>query len=93
MRTKTGNGPGANLEQLLEDIKVVVRDGQELLKHGMTDVKERALSSAKTTDKVVRENPYQTIGIVFGLGLVLGILCYGMLSRGENQDEAEQFSE
>jgi ElaB/YqjD/DUF883 family membrane-anchored ribosome-binding protein len=90
MRTKSENGPGANLEQLLEDIKLVVRDGQELLKHGVTGVKERALTSAKTTNKVVRENPYQTIGIVFGVGLVLGMLCYGMLSRGEDENEMDE---
>jgi len=88
MRTKTGNGPSVDLEQLMEDIKVVVRDGQELLKSGVSGVRERALISAKTTDRAVREKPYQTIGIVFGVGLVLGMLCSGMFNRSEEiQDD------
>ena len=78
MRTKTGNGPNVDLEQLMEDIKVVVRDGQELFKSGVTGVKERALIGAKTTDRAVREKPYQTIGIVFGVGIIVGMLCSGV---------------
>ena len=89
MRTKTGDGPKSDvdLDRLLEDIKVVVRDGQELLKSSFTGVKERAIARAKTTDVTVREYPYQTLGIIFGVGLVVGLLCSGMFSRGEKVEE------
>jgi len=83
MRTKTENGPEVDLEQLVEDIKVVVRDGQQLLKHGVSGIRERALLGAKTTDRAVRENPYQTIGLVFAAGLILGLVCFGIFSHGE----------
>jgi ElaB/YqjD/DUF883 family membrane-anchored ribosome-binding protein len=86
MRTKTGNGPTVDLERLLEDIKVVVRDGQQLLKTQWGGVKERALTGAKTTDRTVREYPYQTLGIVFGVGMVVGLLCSGLFTRGEEID-------
>jgi len=76
-----------DLEQLLEDIRVVVRDGQQLLKHGVSGVKERALIGAKTTNRAVRENPYQTIGLVFAVGLVLGMIGYGILSRSEEEEQ------
>jgi ElaB/YqjD/DUF883 family membrane-anchored ribosome-binding protein len=89
MRTKTGNGPNVDLERLLEDLKVIVKDGQQLLKTRWGGVKERAISSAKTTDRTVREHPYQTIGIVFGLGLVAGLLCSTLL-RGEEVEEEEE---
>ena len=87
MRTKPENGPTVDLEQLLEDIRVVVRDGQQLLKHGVSGVKERALIGAKTTNRAVRENPYQTIGLVFAVGLVLGMIGYGILSRSEEEEQ------
>ena len=89
MRTKTGGGPKSNvdLDRLLEDIKVVVHDGQELLKSSFAGVKERAIARARTTDVAVREYPYQTLGIIFGVGLVVGLLCSGMLSRRDEMEE------
>lgn len=87
MRTKTGNGHNVNVEQFLNDIKEVVHDAEQLLKAGVSGVKERAVASAKTTDRAVRKNPYQTIGIVFGVGIVLGLLFSGILSSQEEQEE------
>jgi len=92
MRTKPGNGPGSDvdLDRLLDDIKVVVHDGQELLKSSFAGVKEKAIARARTTDGTVREYPYQTLGIIFGVGLVVGLLCSGMFSGSEDrQDKAE----
>ena len=37
-------------------------------------IKQQALSGARATDRVIRKYPYQSIGVVFGLGLVLGVL-------------------
>ena len=36
---------------------------------------EKAIERAKAADRVVRDHPYQTIGLAFGLGLLLGILA------------------
>ena len=89
MRTKTEKGADVDLEQLVEDIKTVVRDGQQLLKHGVSGVKERAVTSVKTTERVLRENPYQTIGLVFAVGLVLGMICYGAFNHAEQDRDLE----
>lgn len=35
---------------------------------------ERAVEGAKAADKCVRENPYQSIAIAFGIGAVVGFL-------------------
>jgi len=78
-----------NIETFLDDIKTVVRDGQELLKASAGDVKEKALSGAKTTDRAIRKNPYQTIGIVFGVGIVVGLLACGMFSGGSEMEESD----
>jgi|SRR5579859_1141786 len=44
-------------------------------------VKEKAMDSAKATDEALREHPYQTIGIAFGLGALIGYLTSRRCSR------------
>ena len=86
-------------EKLLQDLKAVVQDGEELLQAGMNELSEKgqaarerlaaaldvaretrqklersALAGAKATDRAVREHPYESIGIAFGVGLLLGVL-------------------
>jgi ElaB/YqjD/DUF883 family membrane-anchored ribosome-binding protein len=99
MQNRSGEGIEESTEKLLEDLKAVVRDGEELLRAGAHELGERgvaarerlaaALEAAKetrqrlekraregikATDKIVREHPYQSIGIAFGAGLLIGVL-------------------
>jgi ElaB/YqjD/DUF883 family membrane-anchored ribosome-binding protein len=37
-------------------------------------VEERTIAVAKATDRTIREHPYESIGIAFGLGLLVGVL-------------------
>jgi ElaB/YqjD/DUF883 family membrane-anchored ribosome-binding protein len=37
-------------------------------------VEEKAVAGAKATDKVIREHPYQSLGVAFGVGLLIGVL-------------------
>jgi ElaB/YqjD/DUF883 family membrane-anchored ribosome-binding protein len=34
----------------------------------------QAAAGARRTDQLIRENPYQSIGIAFGIGLLIGVL-------------------
>lgn len=43
-------------------------------KSGYAAVQSKTISGAKATDRVVRDYPYQSIGIAFGVGLLLGFL-------------------
>ncbi len=86
-------------EKLLQDLRAVVHDGEELLKAGASELsergmaakerlaaaleaaketrrklEERALAGARATDRVIREHPYESIGIAFGVGMLIGIL-------------------
>lgn len=36
--------------------------------------REKVAESARETDRVIREHPYESIGVAFGLGLLIGIL-------------------
>ncbi len=36
---------------------------------------EKAVERAKAADRLVRDHPYQTIALAFGLGLLIGVLA------------------
>lgn len=37
-------------------------------------LQEKTVDAAKATDRVIRDHPYQSMGIAFGLGLLVGVL-------------------
>jgi ElaB/YqjD/DUF883 family membrane-anchored ribosome-binding protein len=37
-------------------------------------VQEKAVAAAKATDQVIRTHPYESIGVAFGVGLLIGVL-------------------
>lgn len=43
-------------------------------KAGMHRFNEKAAEGARATDRVIRANPYQSIGVAFGLGILIGVL-------------------
>ena len=38
------------------------------------NLQDKAIAGAKATDKVIRDHPYQTLGVAFGIGLLIGVL-------------------
>jgi ElaB/YqjD/DUF883 family membrane-anchored ribosome-binding protein len=38
------------------------------------DLQEKAVAGAKKADKTIRDHPYESIGIAFGVGLLIGVL-------------------
>ena len=99
METRSTRDLETSAEKLLQDLKAVVHDGEELLKAGVQDLSERGTAarerlaaalevakdtgrklqkrcaaSAKATDRVIREHPYEPIGLAFGIGMLFGIL-------------------
>ena len=43
-------------------------------KANLSRLNEKAVESAKATDRVIRDHPYQTIGVAFGIGILIGVL-------------------
>jgi ElaB/YqjD/DUF883 family membrane-anchored ribosome-binding protein len=37
-------------------------------------LEEKTVLAAKTTDRAIRQHPYESIGVGFGLGLLIGVL-------------------
>jgi len=86
-------------QQLADDLKLIVRDAEDLLKatageagekvkevrsrltHALESAKatcariqDKTVQAAKATDHVIREHPYESIGVAFGVGLLIGVL-------------------
>jgi len=99
METRSTSDIEDSTEKLLNDLKAVVNDGEQLLRAGAHELsergmaarerlaealeaaketqrklQERAVAGAKATDKLIRENPYQSIGVAFGIGMLIGVL-------------------
>jgi len=99
MDSRSENELQDSTEKLLNELREVVEDGEELLRAGANELsekgmaarqrlataldaaketgrklQERTVAGAKATDKVIREHPYQSIGIAFGVGLLIGVL-------------------
>jgi ElaB/YqjD/DUF883 family membrane-anchored ribosome-binding protein len=51
-------------ERLVDDFKVIVQRAEQ-----------KAAERARAADKVVRDHPYQTIGIALGVGLLIGMFA------------------
>lgn len=54
---------------------------QERMGELYTSARKKVVAGAKCTDETIRENPYQSIAIAAGVGLLVGVL----LGRRSNQ--------
>ena len=46
----------------------------ERAKESCERLQEKAVAGAQATDKVIRDHPYQSIGIALSVGLLIGVL-------------------
>ena len=44
------------------------------LENAKNNIQEKAVTSAKATDRAIRDHPYESLGIAFGIGILLGVL-------------------
>ncbi|SPE63135.1 conserved hypothetical protein [Verrucomicrobia bacterium] len=100
METRSAQDIEESTERLIEDLKAVVHDGEELLRAGANHLsekgmaarerlaaaleaakemrgklEERAVAGARAADQFLQEYPYQSIGIAFGIGLLVGVIA------------------
>jgi ElaB/YqjD/DUF883 family membrane-anchored ribosome-binding protein len=77
---------GNDAEQLLkaasDDVSETAREARLRLKSALdgarescSELQKKTLNGARATDNLIRHNPYQTAGIAFGLGLLVGVLA------------------
>jgi len=46
----------------------------ESAKASCEHLQDKTVEAAKATDQVIRQHPYESIGIAFGVGLLIGVL-------------------
>jgi len=68
---KTVSGDKANGSQ---DMRMRLSAAIESAKATYRSLEEKTVAGAKATDKVIREHPYESLGVAFGLGLLVGVL-------------------
>jgi ElaB/YqjD/DUF883 family membrane-anchored ribosome-binding protein len=66
-RIESGTSTESNrfsTEKLVDDVKAILERAEQ-----------KAVERAKAADRLVRDHPYQTIGMAFGIGLLIGFLA------------------
>ena len=72
-------------EELLKTVAGEVGDGSHELRERLSAaiesakatyrrMQDKAVAGAQATDRVIREHPYESLGIAFGMGLLIGVL-------------------
>src|SRR5438477_8765202 len=59
----------------MNDVRSRLAAALESAKATCHRLEEKAVAGAKATDRVIREHPYESIGIAFGAGLLIGVLA------------------
>jgi ElaB/YqjD/DUF883 family membrane-anchored ribosome-binding protein len=47
----------------------------EVAKETQQKLQQQVMSGAKATDRVIRDHPYESLGLAFGVGILLGMLA------------------
>ncbi len=66
----TGNQTGEHVSA----IRARLSTAMESAKATAHKVQEKAVAAAKATDQAIRTHPYESIGVAFGVGLLVGVL-------------------
>jgi ElaB/YqjD/DUF883 family membrane-anchored ribosome-binding protein len=64
----------ATAANIAEESKKELLSALDRLKARTEQIKARAVAGARATDRIIRNNPYRSLCVVFGAGLVLGML-------------------
>lgn len=70
---------GAGKSQFSEKAQAAREKLQEALEAARETgrkIQERALATTRATDRCIRDHPYQSIGVAFGVGLLIGVLVH-----------------
>ena len=57
-----------------QDVRERLTAALDATKRTCRDLEDKAIEGAKAADKTIRDHPYQSIGVAFGVGLLIGVL-------------------
>jgi ElaB/YqjD/DUF883 family membrane-anchored ribosome-binding protein len=64
----------SDLGDKAKEARVRLNASLESAKANFRKLEERATEGARATDQVIRSHPYESVGVAFGVGLLLGLL-------------------
>jgi ElaB/YqjD/DUF883 family membrane-anchored ribosome-binding protein len=68
---KTVSGEGGNgSSEMRQRLSAAIESARATYQR----MQEKAVAGAKATDKVIRAHPYESLGVAFGVGLLVGVL-------------------
>jgi len=64
----------SDLSEKAKDARAKLSVALEKARQSTAKWEEKAAAGAKATDAIIRRHPYESIGIAFGVGVLLGVL-------------------
>jgi ElaB/YqjD/DUF883 family membrane-anchored ribosome-binding protein len=58
----------------VKEVRSRLTQALESAKETCARIQDKTVQAAKATDHAIREHPYESIGIAFGVGLLIGVL-------------------
>ena len=77
----TADVAGEKVGEARKRLAAALESGKEL--YGR--VRDKTVDKARAVDETVREHPYQTMGIAFGVGVLIGVLVTRRCSRRDGE--------
>jgi ElaB/YqjD/DUF883 family membrane-anchored ribosome-binding protein len=65
---------GAQAGEKASEVRTRLAAALESAKAACQRLEDKTVAAAKATDRVIREHPYESIGVAFGVGLLIGVL-------------------
>jgi ElaB/YqjD/DUF883 family membrane-anchored ribosome-binding protein len=62
-------------DKLIQDVRTLVRDAEEVMWDGCRVIGQQTVVAAQQADEAIRQFPTASVGLAFGIGLLLGLLC------------------
>jgi len=71
---ETAGDLNGRAKEVRDKLAVKIKDAKAQLADKEAVMREKALEGAKETDRVIRDHPYESLGIAFGVGILVGVL-------------------
>ena len=63
-----------DLGERTKETRARLREALDKARESANELEDKAAAGAKATDKLIREHPYGSVGVAFGVGLLIGVL-------------------
>ncbi len=81
LMSATADVAGEKVSEARKRLAAALESGKEL--YGR--VRDKTVEKARVVDEKVHENPYQAIGLAFGVGIIIGVLVTRRSSRSDRE--------